>query len=238
VTTIAGAALGSQYRGDKSVALGAVIGLGAALISNIALYPLPKAVGDWSGLHDLTIATIEDQVCLGLLIAVARTRPDIEGSDTSEGSDTLLASRDGQKGIHAMTGADREPSDNFDEYTHRSRSPQLVVAVVATAVAFGLAWVSTTRRLDGRSGRREAERGKAIGSNGCDDREPCHEVALLARVNIALQDLRRCPDSSPRRSSPRARPGTQWFRTGKQYCADPPSSADEFLQGLQGAQSG
>lgn len=80
--TAAGAALGSEYEEDNSVALGASIGLGTALLSNIAFYRLRKAVVEWSGVHDYTIAMIEDGICIGLLTAVARTRPVAQSSET------------------------------------------------------------------------------------------------------------------------------------------------------------
>lgn len=71
--TLAGAALGSEYEERNSVAMGAAIGLGVSVLSNYAFYYLRKAAGDWSHVHDYTIAMIEDEVCVGLLTAVART---------------------------------------------------------------------------------------------------------------------------------------------------------------------
>lgn len=55
--------------------LGAAVATGTALLTNYALENFRKAVVDWSGLHDYTVAMMEDQICVGLCVAVANAGP-------------------------------------------------------------------------------------------------------------------------------------------------------------------
>lgn len=156
---IAGAALGTQYRTKNSMALGASIGLGSAVLANIAFYHLRKAAGQWSKVHDFTIAMIEDQMCVGLLTAVARTQPATAGPETP----SVSYDEPRESEFHeasSMTGVDHDPSDDINNPAHRAKPPELLIGFIAAATACGLALVSTnrlpgsTRGLPGRqSGR-------------------------------------------------------------------------------------
>lgn len=73
--TAAGAALGSQYKDDNSVGVGAAVATGTAFVANYAFEHFRKAVVEWSGLHDFTVAMMEDQMCVGLCAAVANMGP-------------------------------------------------------------------------------------------------------------------------------------------------------------------
>lgn len=71
---VAGAALGSEYRVKNSVAAGAVIAAVGALVGNYAGYYAREAVKKATGLPDPTVGMIEDEISIGLLIAVVGTR--------------------------------------------------------------------------------------------------------------------------------------------------------------------
>ena len=73
VAALAGAALGTEYAEDNSVAMGAAIAFGASVLGNYLFYYLRKSAGAKSGIHDFTVAMIEDQVCVGMAAAVARS---------------------------------------------------------------------------------------------------------------------------------------------------------------------
>lgn len=73
VAALAGAALGTEYRQENSVAVGAALAFGASIVANYLCYYLRRSLGAKSGLHDFTVAMIEDQVCVGLAAAVARS---------------------------------------------------------------------------------------------------------------------------------------------------------------------
>jgi uncharacterized membrane protein len=73
VAALAAAALGTEHKEENSALLSAAIGAGAALFSNYLFYYLRKAIGSKSKLHDYTVAMIEDQLCVGLAAAVARS---------------------------------------------------------------------------------------------------------------------------------------------------------------------
>lgn len=74
VDALAGAALGSEYRFRNSVALGAVVAGSAALAGNYVGYYAREAVKKVTGLPDPTVGAIEDEICIGLLIAAVGTR--------------------------------------------------------------------------------------------------------------------------------------------------------------------
>lgn len=78
--TAAGAALGSQYRQDDSVGVGAAVCTGTAFVANYAFEHFRKAIVEWSGLHDFTVAMMEDQICVGLCAAVANMGPPKQAS--------------------------------------------------------------------------------------------------------------------------------------------------------------
>lgn len=73
--TVAGAALGSQYQEENATGVGAAVATGTAFVANYVLEEFRRKLVDWSGLHDYTIAMMEDQICVGICAAIARTAP-------------------------------------------------------------------------------------------------------------------------------------------------------------------
>jgi uncharacterized membrane protein len=73
VAALAGAALGSEAKEDNSEAVGAALAFGASVVTNYLFYFLRKAIMEKSKVHDYTVAMIEDQLCVGLAAAVARS---------------------------------------------------------------------------------------------------------------------------------------------------------------------
>ncbi len=73
VAALAGAALGSEYQEQNSTALGAALAFGASMFGNYLFYYLRKALGEKTKVHDFTIGMVEDQLCVGMAAAVARS---------------------------------------------------------------------------------------------------------------------------------------------------------------------
>lgn len=73
--------MGSQYKDDNSVGVGAAVCAGTAFVANYAFEHFRKAVVEWSGLHDFTVAMMEDQMCVGLCAAVAIMGPPKQAAD-------------------------------------------------------------------------------------------------------------------------------------------------------------
>lgn len=73
VAALAGAALGTEYKQEDSVPVGAALAFLGSLVSNYIFYYARKAMWENSRLHDYTVAMIEDQLCIGMAVAVARS---------------------------------------------------------------------------------------------------------------------------------------------------------------------
>lgn len=73
VAALAGAAIGTEYEDQNGAAVGAALAFGASFISNYIFYWVRKAMWENSKLHDFTVAMIEDQLCVGMATAVARS---------------------------------------------------------------------------------------------------------------------------------------------------------------------
>nr|WP_277816609.1 MULTISPECIES: DUF4126 family protein [Microbacterium] len=75
IVTFGAAAIGSEYGGKGRTVWAAVVGAAAALAGNV-LFARARAQGvAQTRLPDTAVAAIEDAACVGILTAVARTRP-------------------------------------------------------------------------------------------------------------------------------------------------------------------
>lgn len=73
VAALAGAAIGTEYKDDNAPATGAALAFLGSLVGNYLFYWARKAMFENSKLHDYTVAMIEDQLCIGMAAAVARS---------------------------------------------------------------------------------------------------------------------------------------------------------------------
>lgn len=73
VAALAGAALGTEYKDENAAAVGAGLAFLGSLVGNYIFYYLRKAASEKSKVHDFTVAMVEDQLCIGMAAAVARS---------------------------------------------------------------------------------------------------------------------------------------------------------------------
>lgn len=75
IVTVSAAALGTEYGGKGRVVWAVVVGAGAALVGNVLFAGARTEAVVRTKLPDPVVAAVEDAACIGLLCAVARTRP-------------------------------------------------------------------------------------------------------------------------------------------------------------------
>lgn len=71
---LAGAALGTEYRGRHSVLTGATLGVVGSILGNYGGYHARKAAVEATDLPDPVVAVVEDLATIALLVAVFRDR--------------------------------------------------------------------------------------------------------------------------------------------------------------------
>ncbi|WP_449570653.1 DUF4126 family protein [Microbacterium sp. MC2] len=75
IVTVSAAALGSEYGGKGRIIWAAIVGAVSALAGNILFGGARTEVTTQTAVPDRVVAVAEDAACIGLLAAVARTRP-------------------------------------------------------------------------------------------------------------------------------------------------------------------
>lgn len=73
VGALAAAAIGTEYHDEDAVTQATLIATLASLFGNYFFFYLRKALGQRTGIHDFTVAMMEDQLCLAMAVAVARS---------------------------------------------------------------------------------------------------------------------------------------------------------------------